>query len=204
MGANIADERVFKDIHPDSDGKLHIAFERGTGVPLLNAIEILKGLGGAQLPVRLGTHPVPFTDHLGNVWQADNYFLNGQTCPRNQSIEGTPDPALFTLERYGHFDYAIPVDVHGEYTVSLHFAEFYFGPSAPGRGGVGSRVFNVTCNGVLLLGNLDIFQEVGSRHALTKTASHIRPTAQGKLNLTFEPVVNYALIYGIEVFDESK
>jgi hypothetical protein len=204
MGPNIVDERVFKEIHPGPDGKLHISFESATGVPLVNAIKLLPGLPHAQLPIRLGTHPVPFTDHLGNVWQADDYYLNGQTCPRNQAVTGTPDPALFALERYGHFDYAIPVDVRGSYTVALHFAEFYFGPQAPGHGGVGSRIFNVTCNGVLLLQNLDIFKEVGNSRALTKTAYHLKPSAQGKLNLTFEPVVNYALIDGIEVFDESK
>ena len=204
MGPNISDERVFKEIHPSADGKLHISFESATGVPLVNAIEVLPGLSHAQLPVRLVTHPVPLTDHLGNVWQADDYYRNGQTCPRNQAVTGTPDPALFSLERYGHFDYAIPVDVRGRYTLALHFAEFYFGPLAPGGGGVGSRVFNVTCNGVLLLQNLDIFKEVGNGRALTKTAYHLKPSAQGKLNLTFEPVVNYALIYGIELFDESE
>ena len=55
---------------------------------------------------------------------------------------------MFVLERYGHFTYAIPVDVRGRYSVTLHFVEFYFGPTAACRGGVGSRVFNVMCNGV--------------------------------------------------------
>lgn len=204
MGSNIADERVFKDVHPAPDGKLHLLFESAKGVPMLNALEILPGIPHRQLPVRLVTQPVPFTGHDGKVWQRDNYYLNGQVCPRDLTVAGTPDPGLFAVERYGHFTYAIPVDVHGRYAVTFHFAEFYFGPAAAGHGGVGSRVFNVMGNGVMLLENLDIFKEVGTTHALSKTFSHLKPTAQGKLNLTFEPVVNYALVSGIEVVDETK
>jgi hypothetical protein len=107
------------------------------------------------------------------------------------------------MERYGHFSYAIPVDPRSRYTVALHFVEFYFGPKAPGGGGVGSRVFNVMCNGVLLLGDFDIFKEAGTLHVLTKTFRHLKPSAQGKLNLTFEPISNYASISAIEVVDET-
>jgi hypothetical protein len=88
--------------------------------------------------------------------------------------------------------------------VVLHFAEFYIGPQASGVGGTGSRVFRVMCNGVLLLDNFDIFKEAGSLHALTKTFYHLKPTAQGKLNLTFEPIENNATVSGIEVLDESE
>jgi hypothetical protein len=71
-------------------------------------------------------------------------------------------------------------------------------------GGNGSRVFRVMCNGVLLLDDFDIYKEAGSLHALTKTFTHLKPTAQGKLNLTFEPIVNNATVSGIEVLDESE
>ena len=59
------------------------------------------------------------------------------------------------------------------------------------------------CNGSTLLDDFDIYKEVGSVHPLTKTFPHLKPTAQGKLNLTFEPVINNATIYAIEVLDES-
>jgi hypothetical protein len=32
----------------------------------------------------------------------------------------------------------------------------------------------------------------------------VKPSAQGKLNLTFEPIANNATISGIEVLDESQ
>jgi hypothetical protein len=39
---------------------------------------------------------------------------------------------------------------------------------------------------------------------LTKTFYHLKPSAQRKLNLTFEPVTNNATVSGIEVLDESQ
>jgi hypothetical protein len=205
QGENIADERVLRDVSPANDGMLHISFVGdNTGVPLLNALELLPGIPHTQLPIRLLTQPTPFTDHDGNVWRPDTYFLDGKVSVQKGHIEGSSDPALYSAERFGHFSYAIPVDPRDQYTVVLHFAELYFGPTASGVGGMGSRIFRVLCNGSTLLDDFDIFKEVGGMHALTKTFYHLKPTAQGKLVLTFEPIYNYATVSGIEVFDESK
>jgi hypothetical protein len=65
-------------------------------------------------------------------------------------------------------------------------------------------VFRVLCNGNTLLDNLDIYKEVGSLRALTKTFYHLKPSPQGKLNITFEPIANNATVSGIEVLDESQ
>lgn len=204
MGPNIADERVFKDIHPGPDGKLRIGFQGERGIPYLNAIEVLPGLPHRQIPIRLVTQLRSFTDHEGRFWRADDYYLDGRLSPAVGSVSGSPDADLFSAERFGHFTYAIPVDTHGQYTVTLHFAEFYFGPQAAGLGGIGGRIFNVMCNGVMLLDHFDIFKEAGSLHTISKTFYHLKPTAQGKLNLTFEPVRNNATISAIEVLDESQ
>lgn len=204
MGPNIADERVFRDISPASDGLLHLNFDSERGLALLSALEILPGTPHKQLPIRLVMQPESFTDHNGQFWHPDDYYMNGYSSTRRMQVAGTPDPDIFAEERYGHFTYAIPVDSRDRYTLILHFAEFYFGPSASGVGGVGSRVFRVLCNGNTLLDNFDIYKEAGSLHALTKTFYHLQPTAQGKLNLTFEPIVNNATISGIEVLDESQ
>lgn len=121
-----------------------------------------------------------------------------------QPIADSPDPDLFAAERYGHFTYAIPVDTRDRYTLVLHFAEFYYGPQAAGGGGTGNRLFRVMCNGVMLLDDFDIFKEAGSLHSISKTFYHLKPTMQGKLNLTFEPISNNATVSGIEVLDESQ
>ena len=203
MGANIADERVFRDISPGRDGFLRIQFSGALAPPVLNAIEILPSAPHAQLPIRLIMQSTPFTDSKGQFWLPDNYFMNGQHAVQTRQLVDTADPDLFAGERFGHFTYAIPVDSRGTYTLVLYFAELYFGPGASGPGGVGSRVFKVICNGQTLLDNFDIFKEAGSLHELTKTFHHLKPTAQGKLNLTFEPVANNATVSGIEVLDEA-
>lgn len=203
LGPNIADEKVFKDITPDKDGYLHLKFPTGRTTPLLNALELLPGLPHRQLPIRLVMQAAAVTDHSGNVWHPDNYFQNGVVSDPPRQVGGTPDPKLYAQERYGHFTYSIPVDARGHYTIVLHFAELYWIPDPSGKIGIGSRVFRVYCNGTTLLDNFDIFKEVGSLHALTKTFSHVRPTPEGKIDLTFDPVVNYATISAIEVIDEG-
>jgi hypothetical protein len=204
FGPDVADERVFRDVSPESDGFLRLAFRVANGAPTLNAIEILPGIPHAQLPVRIAAQEVPLTDHQGRFWQPDTYFLEGRMASVTHPLLQSPDPDLFASERYGHFSYAIPVDTRGRYQLVLHFAEHYFGSGAPGNGGVGSRTFNVICNGETLLANFDVFKEAGSLHEITKTFHHLKPSPQGKLNVTFEPIVNNATISGIEVLDESN
>lgn len=204
LGANVADERIFRDISPAPDGELHLAFMNERGAPRVNAIEIVPGLPHKTLPIRLVMQHTSHTDDQGRFWHADNYYFEGMLSEHLHEVSGSTDPTLFSSERYGHFTYAIPVDTQDRYTVVLHFAESYFGPDMPGGGGVGSRVFKVMCNGRTLLGNFDIYKQAGSRHELTETFYHLQPSSQGKLNVTFEPIVNNATISGIEVLDESQ
>jgi hypothetical protein len=204
LGEEIADERVFRDVSPEKDGFIRLTFMGATGTPSLNAIEVLPGVPHAQLPVRLIMQTTPMTDPGGQFWHPDNYFMYGRLSPQIHPLTDSPDPDLFGGERFGHFTYAIPVDARDKYTAILHFVEFYFGPGAPGGGGTGSRIFKVMCNGQTLLDNFDIFKEAGSLHELTKTFHHMSPSAQGKLNLTFEPIANNATVSGIEVLDESQ
>jgi hypothetical protein len=204
LGENIADERVFRDVSPGKDGFLRMGFSGATGPPTLSALEILPGLRHAQLPIRLIMQTAPITDSNGRHWHPDNYYVVGWLSTQTHPLQNSPDPDLFSGERFGHFTYAIPVDTRGRYTIILHFAEFYFGPGAPGTGGAGSRVFKVMCNGQTLLDNFDVFKEAGSLHEIAKTFRHMIPSAQGKLNLTFEPIVNNATVSGIEVLDEAQ
>ena len=60
------------------------------------------------------------------------------------------------------------------------------------------------CNGQTLLRDLDIFREAGSLQVVTKSFSGIKPSAFGKINLTFEPAVNNATVSAIEILDESR
>jgi len=164
-------------------------------------LEVLPSSSPAQLPIRLIMQTMPFTDRKGQIWNPDNYFLNGHLSNQTHPLVDSPDPDLFSEERFGHFTYALPVDMRGTYTLVLHFAEFYF---TSATSGIHGRVFKVMCNGQTLLDNFDVFKEAGSLHEVTKTFRHLKPSAQGKLNITFEPIINNATVSGIEVLDESQ
>lgn len=202
-GPLIADVRVFKDIQPAPDGILHLSFHARREQPIISAIEIEPAPPHRINPVRIVTQPNSVTDSHGQVWEADNYFLGGQISNHYKSVTGTPDADLFSNERYGHFSYAIPV-APGTYAVTMYFAETYWGKENEGGGGAGQRVFDIYCNGSAIARNLDILKEAEPNRALIKHFRGLRPTAQGKLNFEFVPVVNYASVFAIEVLDESR
>ncbi len=143
-GASLADERVFKDISPDTDGKLHLHFNHRVRDAFVNAIEILPGLPGRMRPVRIVMRDQSYTDRKGNVWMSDRYYRGGQAILRTWFASGMDDPELYQGERYGNLSYVIPV-APGSYaqSVALKFSEAnWFGPEAPAVAGVGSRRFD--------------------------------------------------------------
>ena len=204
-GSNVAYERVYKDVAPASDGYLHLKFRASSREkPLLNAMEIVPGTPGKLQPIRVVARDDSYTDHAGRIWSPDRYFLHGRLTSHTGLVQNTPDPDLYSAERFGNFDYAIPVAA-GTYGVTLRFAETYFGALNSGLGGRGSRVFDVYCNGVTLLRSFDIFKEAGgANRALDKTFHGLDPNAQGLLKLSFVPKENYAQVNAIEVVDESE
>ena len=95
---------------------------------------------------------------------------------------------------------------NSSYTLTLYFSEHWFGIPAYGDvSATGLRVFDVYCNGVSLLQNMDIYKESGgSLRALTRTFHGLRPNHQGKLALSFVPNKDYATIAALEVIPEGK
>lgn len=203
-GSNTADEKVFKDVTPAADGLLHVQFAGlVNNVPFVNALEVVPGIPGGMRPVRIVTRARNYTDQRGQVWGADRYFSHGFAVARSEPVTNTADPEIFQAERFGNFNYAIPV-ADGRYTLTLLFSETWFGPGKPGGGGAGSRIFDVYSNGIALLRNFDVFRAAGGpQRAIMKTFRGVTPNAQGKIMLSFVPVVNYACVNAIEVVDEG-
>ncbi|HEX5481463.1 MAG TPA: malectin domain-containing carbohydrate-binding protein [Terriglobia bacterium] len=203
-GQNVADVRVFKDVAPATDGRLHLQFQRNLSDPILNAIEIEPASPGRMNPVRIVAQADSFTDREGRLWNPDCYFEGGRLVERRAAVANTSNPGLYYGERFGHFNYAIPVAA-GKYRVTLYFAETYFGPNNPGSGGARSRLFDIDCNGVALVRGLDVFKQSGGPdRALERTFRGLQPNAQGKLIFRFVPVENYACLNAIKVVDESQ
>ncbi len=207
QGSNTADERVFKDLKPGPDGFLHLRFRRFLGGALLSGIEILPGTPGKMTPVRILAGPRTYEDLNGAFWGPDRYFVGGTFKPQTADWRRTFEPEIYNGARIGNFRYAIPVAA-GRYAVNLYFADPNFGVhdfgTSESGGGVGSRLFDVSCNGVMLEKELDIFKEAGGpRSALLRTFHDLTPNAQGKLVISVTPVKDYATVAAIEVMDES-
>jgi len=161
----------------------------------------LPGTPHSMLPVRITTAPALYGDSKGNTWMPDRYFFGVRSTLLGSDLSRVQDGGLFEWHRYGHFHYTVPVAANGKYTLKLYFMEHWFGAQNGSIGGVGSRVFDVSCNGSMLLKRFDILQEAGTG-PLVKIFPHIQPTAQGKLEIYFTPAMNYPSISAIEVVPE--
>jgi hypothetical protein len=201
--ASTADIRVFKDVAPADDGKLHLEFTPVSNMPILSGIEISPGVAGRLRPVRMVAQDHGYTDKQGRFWEPDRYALGGQLVARNNVDSVGSDPDLYHGERYGKITYVIPVS-DGRYRVTLHFAETWFGPGKSGGGGVGSRVFDILCNGVAVRRDFDILKTAGGPdRAVAIDIPGVAPDHQGKIVISLLPSQNYASINAIEVVDES-
>jgi hypothetical protein len=199
-GDHIADVHVFKDVQPGPDGLLHLDFrnsQRHTEDAIVSAIEIMPGVPGKMHPIRLLTRETWVTDSQGQTWGPDNYYRGGRLRRDDLATTQSSDRELHRAERWGNFSYVIPV-APGKYDVTLHFSETFF--HQPSR-----RVFNVFSEGTMLLRDFDILREAGGPVlSVTRTFHGLVPNAQGKIVLSFVPVVNFASVNAIEVVDESR
>lgn len=206
-GSAAVDVRVFKDVYPSPDGKIHLEFLSSWGRPaFVSGLEITPGTPGKLKPIRISARPSGLLDAGGTRWSGDDYFISGRTILYGNPETGPKIPDLYTGERHGNFSYAIPV-APGSYTIKLHFLESFFSPLIPAADcrGAGCRVFDITCNGVLLLQDFDIFQAApGAFRPVIREFHGLHPNGQGKLLLSFSPKVNYAEVRAIEVLDEAK
>jgi len=136
----------------------------------------------------------PFKDSAGNIWQPDTGFEGGEMATRDPqlAIANTSDPDLYRTEHWGmtSFSQALP---NGKYTVKLHFAETYDGVT-----GHGGRVFSFDVQG-RMFDNFDIAVIVGGvDKAYVETVNDVEVT-DGKLKITFTPIVQSPEINGIEI-----
>lgn len=126
-----------------------------TGTNTTNNFELYVNSGG------------PALNHNGQDYEADSFFVGGRSWANNNAQL----PDLYKTERSSNsriYDYSIPVP-NGDYIVTLHFAEIYWGATGGGPGGIGRRIFDVTLEGSLILDNYDITADVGAETAEVKT-----------------------------------
>jgi hypothetical protein len=203
-GPSAVDVRAFKDIQPAPDGRVHLEFTPNPNQPFLNALELVPSRPGHANPIRITPRQSVLTDSEGTKWGLDDYFLGGRLIV-HRIPEETHLPELYRAERYGNFAYSIPVPP-GVYSLTLYFTEAMFAPSAASVicRGPGCRVFDVACNGAVLLHDFDVFEAAsGAFRPVTRTFHGLRPNGQGKLLVSFSPSLDYAEVNAIEVLDET-
>jgi len=199
-GDDVVVGKVYAGIHPMNDGTIHLDFTSDGS--FVNAAEIAPSNSDGGLPLRMLAGPAIFHDDQGNTWLPERFFQGGRRAFHSDNLPKAVNSKLFEWERYGHFRYLIPVVVGKEYKVRLYFSEGWFGKNNGGPGGVGSRVFDVYCNGATLLKNFDIARDQKNSMVVV-TFDHIKSTSHGMLELSFAPDTNYPLINAIQVEPED-
>ena len=194
-GDNIATSFVLTGVRPEADGAIHLDYT--SEVSLLDAVEILPADSEALLPVRITASPAPITDSANKTWLSDRYFFGGRRGLFPYLTEATKN-SIYRYDRIGRFRYDIPAVPFAKYRVTLFFSDPWFGKKNSVTGGPGSRVFDVSLNGNMILKNFDILAEGGS-DPVVKTFDNIQATAQGRIELSFIPEINYPLVTAIEV-----
>ncbi len=132
---------------------------------------------------RINCGGAQYTDHLGQVWEADRQYApggygysGGAAFNTDQDIANTDDDPLYQTERAGgEYRFDVP---NGTYEVTLLFTEFVQHLFE------GHRVFDVLLEGEVALWLFDIYAEAGGRYiALPKVLTvHV---GDGQLNLTY-------------------
>ena len=140
----------------------------------------------------------------GHRHGSDNYFEGGQGTPLEldatfgtrfntavRNVEDARDRALRAALRHGAFRYAIPLE-DGNYRVTLGMLE----PDQNAQRG--SRVFDVTADGVTRIARLDILAEAGA-HSTAIWRSFEARVSGGTLLLEFKPVAGEAVVSTIRI-----
>lgn len=175
-----------------------------------------------QLNILLGANRY-FKDDEGQQWIPDQPYkegswgsIGGKTFQipnsnrlpygTDKSIAGTDNDPLYQTQQIGIKKYRFDVPA-GDYELTLHFAELLGGQvkelpynlSDPERiEPNGSRIFNVSVNGRLLLDNFDIAAQYGSATAVIKKI-HLTVAGNTGIEIDFKTVEGEAVLNAIQL-----
>lgn len=148
--------------------------------------------------IRINAGGSEYTDTQGNVWSADQYFLNGNVgLYPGRAISNTEDDVLYRSERWDDdLAYDIPL-LNGNYTVNLHFTENFFDSAE-------SRVFDVSLEDTVVIDDLDLYQSRSNAAFDGQNSAYIVSVPQvqvndGVLDLDAIASTNNAKLSAIEI-----
>ncbi len=158
------------------------------------------GTGGGGTPVSIDSG----SSAAVGAFVADTDFINGtpynpgQTATVPAGLANAAPAAVYGTSREGsNFSYTVPGFVKNStgHTVTLHFAELYFGSAQ-------QREFNVSINGNQVLTNFDIFAAAGNKKltAVVEQFGNITANPSGQIVISFTSgAVNQPSVNGIVV-----
>ncbi|WP_425397970.1 malectin domain-containing carbohydrate-binding protein [Aeoliella sp.] len=198
----------------------HTVYVRGQDASgnwgLVGSVDFIKQeVGVAQTIYRVNAGGSSITDVPD--WEADtdvtpSAYLSG-TSSNTRVTSGTPtidmtDPSIpagtpvevfqsdrFDLAGGGEMGYDFPV-TPGMYEVRLYFAETWTGGQT-----VGAREFDVQIEGVTVLDDYDIYEDIGGFKGVVKT---FMVTADATLDIDFFHVTQNPSIRGIEILTDGS
>ena len=195
-GASAANIKMFKDVSPAADGKLHLSFTPQSHLPFLNAIEITPGVPGKIQRIRMVAQSHGYIDKTGHYWEPDRYGTGGQLVKLTHEATDVADPGIFGGGRFGNLTYVIPVPP-GKYGLKLYLSERW-------DTNEGASQFDILFNGIALERKFNTFKRTGKMNrGIVLSFDHLEPNYQGKLVLSLLPNPTFAFINALEVIDQT-
>ncbi|MEJ2635783.1 MAG: family 16 glycosylhydrolase [Calditrichia bacterium] len=148
-----------------------------------------------ELPLKINVGGTAAAEYVGDQTYdySENYGTTGGS-PFEVSgavdILGTEQDEIYRSEQKGLTFYQVRLP-NGHYSVDLLFAETEMNDA-------GQRVFNVHAEGKTVLSMVDIFASAGAKTAYRLTIPDVG-VKDGLLDLYFEPLINKAVLSGIEI-----
>lgn len=176
------------------DGSLvnSVTLAGGQGAVLIGSTNTASGVS-AVTQIDTGS-----TSSAGS-FSYDNSYYGGLPAYTAGSIDlsGVSNPApmaVYQTERWGASNYTLGGYTPGaQYTVRLHFAEFYW--YYPGQ-----RVFSVAINGSTVLSNFDIIAAAGSRMKAVSEQFTTTANSNGQIDIQFlQGPADWPKVSGIEI-----
>jgi uncharacterized repeat protein (TIGR03803 family) len=184
------------------DSVLNIRFSKGSAdLALISAIEVF-----AEEDIRINVAGSAYHSSGQGWFLSDAYYSGGSVSAYAAgAVAGTEDDELYRSNRHSSLlHYNLPTGP-GQFQVTLHFNETYWGNLVPG--GKGSRRFNVNAEGERKLSGYDTYQRAGgAMHA--KQEQFTVTVSDQVLSLAFlggsgDNSVDFAHVSAIEVIRQG-
>jgi hypothetical protein len=188
-GQSVGVDVVFSPLESGGAEAVLLARQNGQGAPPIEVALSGRALGptGADLLITAG--PNEFIEPGGQVWIPEYDYTGGSYALSSGAVSGTDLDSLYHTVRVGaQFSYSLPVP-NGVYELSILSFE-------PVKTAPGQRVFDVEAEGIVILEDLDLYDEVGRFAAYTSPPATV-VVSDGMLDLSVDASVAQALLSGL-------